>query len=303
MPAQRHAEVVRVVAGERPERPRRLPHRATGLKLPDDFPRAVEAIACDLDRTLIGEDAVLRPRTKAALAATRAAGIHVVLVTGRMFQAVRPYALEAGLDDPVVCYQGAVVADPVSGDWLRHVPIPLELAREAIAALNDEGFGLNCYVDDELYVAEVTPEARRYADFQQLELHAVGDLLDWLDKPPTKLVVIDDPDVLDVLKRRMLARFGGRLYISKSLPYFLEFASPDVTKAAGLDFLSKRAGFTRDRTIGFGDGENDVELVEWAGYGVAVANAHERVKEVADFVCPSVDEEGVAQVLEAFLAR
>jgi Cof subfamily protein (haloacid dehalogenase superfamily) len=183
------------------------------------------------------------------------------------------------------------------------VPIPLELARETIAALNDEGFGLNCYVNDELYVAEVTPEARRYADFQHLELHEVGNLLDWLDEPPTKLVVIEDPDVLDDLKRRMLARFDGRLYISKSLPYFLEFASPDVTKAAGLDFLAELAGFTHERSVAFGDGENDIELVEWAGYGVAVANAHERVKEEADFVCPSVDEEGVAQVLEAFLAR
>jgi Cof subfamily protein (haloacid dehalogenase superfamily) len=220
-----------------------------------------------------------------------------------MFQSVRPYALEAGLDDPVVCYQGAVVAEPRSGRWLRHVPIPLGLARDTIAAVQEEGFGLNCYVGDELYVAAVTPEARRYADFQHLQLHEVGDLLAWLDEEPTKLVVIDDAEVLDGLEQRMKARFDGRLYISKSLPYFLEFASPDVTKASGLDFLSAHLGFTRERTLGFGDGENDVELVEWAGYGVAVANAHERVKAVASLICPPVDEEGVAQVLEAFLAR
>jgi Cof subfamily protein (haloacid dehalogenase superfamily) len=250
---------------------------------------------------LIGEDALLHPRTRAALERTHAAGIHVLLVTGRMFQAVRPYALEAHLDDPVVCYQGAVVAEPESGRWLRHEPIPLELAREAIAALNEEGFPLNCYVDDELYVAEVTPGARRYADFQHLELHPVGELLAWLDEPPTKLVVIDDPEVLDGLKQRMISRFEGRLYISKSLPYFLEFASPDVTKAAGLDFLAEHLGFTRERTVAFGDGENDIELVDWAAYGVAVENAHERVKAVADLICPPVDEEGVAQVLEAFL--
>jgi Cof subfamily protein (haloacid dehalogenase superfamily) len=224
-----------------------------------------------------------------------------VLVTGRMFQAVRPYALEAGLDDPVVCYQGAVVAEPRTGKWLRHEPIPLELAREAIAALRDEGFGLNCYVGDELYVAEITPGARQYADFQDIELHPVGDLLAWLEEPPTKLVVIDDPDVLDGLKQRMIDRFDGRLYISKSLPYFLEFASPDVTKAAGLDFVAEHLGFTREGTVAFGDGENDVELVDWAGFGVAVENAHDRVKELADLVCPPVTEEGVAQVLEAYL--
>ncbi len=220
-----------------------------------------------------------------------------------MFQSVRRYALEAGLDDPVVCYQGAVVAEPRTGKWLRHVPIPVELAQETIRALRDQGFWLNCYVDDELYVAEITPEARKYADFQHLELHPVGDLVEWLHEAPTKLVVIDDPHVLDELEAKMKARFDGRLYISKSLPHFLEFASPEVTKASGLDFLSKRAGFSHERTVAFGDGENDVELLEWAGYGVAVENAHKRVKAVADFVCPRVDEEGVAQVLEAYLAR
>jgi len=218
-----------------------------------------------------------------------------------MFQAVRPYALEAGLDDPVVCYQGAVVAEPRTGKWLRHEPIPLELARETIAALRDEGFGLNCYVDDELYVAEITPGARQYADFQNIELHPVGDLLEWLDEPPTKLVVIDDPAVLDGLKQRMIDRFDGRLYISTSLPYFLEFASPDVTKAAGLDFVAEHLGFARERTVAFGDGENDIELVDWAAFGVAVENAHDRVKELADLICPPVTEEGVAQVLEAYL--
>jgi Cof subfamily protein (haloacid dehalogenase superfamily) len=244
---------------------------------------------------------VLHSRTKEAIAATRAAGIHVVLATGRMFQSARRYALEARIGDPLVCYQGAVVAEPISGRWLRHEPIPLALAREAIAALTENGFGMNCYVDDELYVARVTPEARRYADFQHLQLHPVGDLLRWLDRPPTKLVVIDDPAVLDGLKGRLLARFGGRLYISKSLPYFLELASPTVTKASGLGFIAAHLGFTRERTVAFGDGENDVELVDWAGFGVAVENAHETVKAVADFVCPSVDEQGVAQVLEAYL--
>jgi len=227
----------------------------------------------------------------------------VILVTGRMFQSVRPYARAAGIDDPVVCYQGAVVADPVSGRFLRHEPIPLELAREAIVAVQAEGYPLNCYVDDELYVAEHTAESEAYASFQNLEVHAVGDLLAWLAAPPTKLVVVGDPDALDELKERMVEQFDGRLYISKSLPYFLELASPEVTKGSGMAFLAEQLGFGRDQTVAFGDGENDVELLEWAGYGVAVANAHERVLALADLVCPPVEEEGVAQVIEAYLAR
>jgi Cof subfamily protein (haloacid dehalogenase superfamily) len=258
-------------------------------------------LACDLDRTLIWEDGVLRERTRRAIARAQAAGLRVIVVTGRMFRSVRPYLAEAGIDDPVVCYQGAVVAEPASGRFLRHEPIPLELAREAIGALERERFHVNCYVDDELYVARVTPEAERYASFQRLPIHPVGDLLAWLEKPPTKLVTIGDPDVLDGLERRMKASFDVRLYISKSLPFFLEFASPEVTKASGLAFLAEHLGFEAERTVAFGDGENDVELLEWAGYGVAVANAHERVLAAADWVCPSAAEEGVAQAIEAFL--
>ena len=77
----------------------------------------------------------------------------MIVVTGRMFQSVRPYVQEAGMDEPVICYQGAVVAEPGSGRFLLHVPIPLELAQEAIAVVEEAGFGLNCYVGDELYVA------------------------------------------------------------------------------------------------------------------------------------------------------
>jgi Cof subfamily protein (haloacid dehalogenase superfamily) len=270
------------------------------LTLPAEFPRHVDAFACDLDRTLIAEDGLVTPRTRDALQSARGAGIHVIVVTGRMFRSVLRYLEELGLDDPVVCYQGAVVAER-EGRFLRHEPIPLDLALETIDAVVAEGYHLNCYVDDELYVAEVNERARAYADFQHIPLHEVGDLRAWLERPPTKLVSVGDPVELDGLEARMKARFDGRLYISKSLPHFLEFASPDVTKAAGLEFVAEHLGFSLERTVAFGDGENDVELLDAAGYAVAVANAHERVLALADLVCPRDSEDGVAQVIEAYL--
>jgi Cof subfamily protein (haloacid dehalogenase superfamily) len=218
-----------------------------------------------------------------------------------MFRSVRPYLEQAGLDEPVVCYQGAVVAEPASGRFLRHVPIPLELAREAIGAVQARGFSLNCYVDDDLYVAAETPGARQYADFQHLPLHVVGDLLAWLDRPPTKLVVVDDPTTLDGLKPELLARFAGRLFVAKSLPHFLELASPEVSKGSGMAFLAEHLGFTAARTVAFGDGENDLELLDWAGYAVAVENADDELKARADWIVPGPREEGVAQVIEALL--
>jgi Cof subfamily protein (haloacid dehalogenase superfamily) len=218
-----------------------------------------------------------------------------------MFRAVRPYLEQAGLDDLVVCYQGAVVAEPATGEFLLHVPIPLPAAREAIEVVTAVGFHFNCYVDDLLYVEEVTPEARRYADFQHLEIQAVGDLVTWLDRDPTKLVAVGDPDALDDLEAELKPRFAGRLFISKSLPFFLEFAHPDVSKGSGLTFVAERLGFGPDETVACGDGENDRELLDWAGFGVAVANTHEDVLERADLVVPSVQEEGVASLLEAYL--
>jgi Cof subfamily protein (haloacid dehalogenase superfamily) len=235
-----------------------------------------------------------------ALRDARDAGLHVIVVTGRMVQSVRRFLEPAELGEPVICYQGAVVAD-AEGNWLRHEPIPLELAKEALAALQQEGYDPNVYIDDELYVSHLSQAASDYAGFQDIRIHEVGDTLDWLSEPPTKLVCVGDPDALDGVEVRAKERFADRLYISKSLPYFLEFAQAGVTKGAGLDFLSEHLGFTRERTIAFGDGENDVELVEWPAYGVAVENAHERVKAVARWTCPPAAEEGVAQVIEALL--
>ena len=246
------------------------------------------------------KDSTLQERTIRALRATQDAGIPVIVVTGRMVKSVRQALAPAGLHAPVICYQGAVVAD-ADGKWLRHEPLPLDLARETIEALAEEGYSPNVYVDDELYVAEATDAARAYAELNRIAFHVVGDLNEWLAEPPTKLVAVGEPKALDQLEPRMKERFGDREYISKSLPHFLEFAQAGVTKGAGLDFLSEHLGFTKQQTIAFGDGENDVELVEWPAFGIAVENAHPRVKAVASWIAPSAEEEGVAQVLEALL--
>jgi hydroxymethylpyrimidine pyrophosphatase-like HAD family hydrolase len=129
----------------------------------------------------------------------------------------------------------------------------------------------------------------------------VGDLLGWLERPPTKLVVVDAPDALDALRPTLTAQFGERLFIAKSLPYFLELASPRISKGSGMAFLADHLGFTAAQTVAVGDGENDLELLQWAGYAVCVANGHEELKRQADFICPGPEEEGVAQSIEAYL--
>jgi Cof subfamily protein (haloacid dehalogenase superfamily) len=165
----------------------------------------------------------------------------------------------------------------------------------------EAGFHVNAYVDDELYVAAATPEAHAYADLNKVEMHVVGDLREWLRDAPTKLVAVGDPQALTELENELKPRFAGTLFVSKSLPHFLEFAHPDVNKGSGLTFLAERLGFTPEQTVACGDGENDRELLDWAGLGVAVANAHDEILARADLVVPDVEHEGVAVLLETYL--
>lgn len=150
---------------ERPQTRSRARRNGAPVRLPGGFPLAPQAIACDFDRTLVGEDMCLRPRTLRGIENVRRQGIRFVVVTGRMAHSIRPYLDDHGIDEPVVCYQGAVVVD-ADGTWLRHTPIPLRLALEVIDVVTEQGIHLNCYVDDQLYVADLTPEAEAYADPQ-----------------------------------------------------------------------------------------------------------------------------------------
>jgi hydroxymethylpyrimidine pyrophosphatase-like HAD family hydrolase len=150
-------------------------------------------------------------------------------------------------------------------------------------------------------VATVTENARAYADFQEIPITEVDDLLAWLERPPTKLVVVSKPEELDALRPKLVSRFGNRLFIAKSLPHFLELASPAISKGSGMAFVAEHVGFSAAQTVAFGDGENDRELLAWAGYGISVENGDDRLKELADWICPSVEDEGVAQSIEAYL--
>jgi Cof subfamily protein (haloacid dehalogenase superfamily) len=218
-----------------------------------------------------------------------------------MWRSVRPYLEEAGITDLAVCYQGAAVVDPRSGQFVLHEPIPLETAREAIALLAALGHPPNCYVDDCLYVERHTEYSRMYAGFQHIPVEEVGDLSAWLERPPTKLVAVADPAEIPALREAMVEAFGDRLFLTTSLPYLLEIGNPAVTKGTGIAFVADRLGISLDRVVSFGDGENDIELIEEAGYGIAVEDANPLLLERADWICPSANEEGVATVIDGYL--
>ena len=261
----------------------------------------MQAFACDLDGTLIGRDALLGPRTLAAIARSQAAGVPVLVATGRMFRSVRPYLEQAGIGEPVVCYQGAAVVDPHTGAFLLHEPLELDLAREAVAALLEHGMSPNVYVDDQLYVAEETEYSRAYSRFQHLPVTEVGDLLAWLDRAPTKLVAVAEPERLAEVRPGLERTFAGRLFVTTSLPHMLELGHLGASKGTGIAFVANRLGLDLGRVVAFGDGENDVELLAEVGLGIAVEGGHPRLLEVAGRTCPGPQDQGVAQVIDAVL--
>jgi Cof subfamily protein (haloacid dehalogenase superfamily) len=235
------------------------------------------------------------------IARAQAAGCPVLVATGRMFRSVEPYLEQAGITEPVVCYQGAAVVDPRTREFLLHEPLELGVAREAVASLLSHGLSPNVYVDDQLYVSEETDYSRAYSDFQKLPVTEVGDLLAWLERPPTKLVAVAEPATLADVRVDLERRFDGRVFITTSLPHLLELGNPGVTKGSGMAFVAAGLGLDLERMVAFGDGENDVDLLQVAGFGVAVEGAHPRLGAVADWSCPGPADEGVATVIDEFL--
>ncbi len=218
-----------------------------------------------------------------------------------MFRSVRPFLAEAGIEEPVVCYQGAAVVDPASGAFLLHEPLALDPAREVITLLTELGHPPNCYVGDRLYVDRHTEYSRKYAEFQHLPVEEVGDLVAWLVEDPTKLVAVADPEEIPALRAAVAERFADRVYLTTSLPHLLEMGNPAASKGSGMAFVADHLGISLERVVSFGDGENDLELIAAAGFGIAVEDANPLLLERADWVCPSAEVEGVATVIDAYL--
>ncbi len=273
------------------------------MDLPESLdPAAVRAIAMDLDRTILGASLELTPRLVAAVKAAAAGGVVPIVATGRMLRSSRPFALQLGVTAPLICYQGALVADPQTGKWLFHDPMPVDLAREVIAACRSRDQHCNVYVDDELYVDELNLYALEYARHAKLEAHPVGDLERWLTEPTTKIVVVGEPELLDALQIELREIFGRRVFIAKSLPFFLEVAQPDVSKGSALHWVCRRNDIDPAYVVAFVDGANDIELLQEAGLGMAVADADPVLLEHAQGIVPSVEDDGVARFLESLVS-
>jgi Cof subfamily protein (haloacid dehalogenase superfamily) len=259
-------------------------------------------IAADLDGTLMGEDAIISPKVKDAVRRTMEKGVKFTIATGRSFGSTLPFAQELGVNAPLICYQGGLIKDHLSGQVIHEQSVPLPLAQEIIRFTQQRGLHLNVYLDGRAYVERVTPEARYYTGIAKAPVYPVGDLLAFLDRDPMKFIIIlSDDGATGPLMAELGALFSGRMRFVRSYPRFVEGIPLGVSKGHALARLTDHLGLSLEETIGIGDNDNDLELVERAGLGVAVGNAGPAVKAAADYIAPPADEGGVVEVIERFI--
>jgi len=262
----------------------------------------VRLVALDLDGTLIGDDLILRPRVRSAIAAVQAQGVAVAIVTGRMFAAARPFACELAIDGPIVCYQGAAIFDVASGVELRETPVKPDVTRDALQWAHDNGVHAQCYADDTLYVEQINRFSKRYSALARVEPVVVPSLRDAFARRPTiKIVFVDDPGPSEQHLVALRASLGDRAYLTRSHVDFVEVVDPAVNKGEALAFVTQRLGVSLDETLAVGDAWNDVPLLDAAAIGIAMGSAPPELRAHAHRVVADVAHDGVAEALETYV--
>lgn len=258
-------------------------------------------VAIDVDDTLLNDELVVTEGTKRALAAAIAQGCIVTLATGRMYASAVRIAGGLGLNVPIITYQGALVKNLLDGKVLYERLVPADAALEVIAFAEERGLHLQAYENDRLYARYDNEKAKAYAALSGIPHEVPDDFAAVVRDGTEKLLAIDEPDVLDALVPELRERLGGRVHLVKSKPNFLEIVHPEATKGHALLHLAAHYGIPQEATIAIGDSWNDREMIEAAGLGVAMGNAVDALKELADYVTASNNEEGVRQVIEKFI--
>ena len=261
---------------------------------------AIKLIAIDLDDTLLDNRQQLSPRTLAVLQQAMRNGVAVTIATGRMFQSALPFATELGIKLPLITYNGALIRQGDNGETIFHRPIETALAQELADLFRRRNWYLQKYVDDRLYVAELDENARFYADYAKVEAIPLGDSFFHMNEAPTKMLSMGEPAELAAISTELDNRFGGRLYLASSKKRYLEMVDARVNKGQALDFMAGRLGILQHEVMAIGDSMNDLDMIQYAGIGVAMGNANPTVRAAADFVTLGNSEDGVAAAVEKF---
>lgn len=248
------------------------------------FPFRLAAI--DLDDTLLGPDKQISAANAAAVSTLRDREVRVILASGRRHENMLRFHQQLGLQGPIVSAQGALVKDAETSEILHQYPVPADLAAEVVVEGIARSMTLIYYHSDGVYVSEKNKWTELYQSRTGDAPTVYGNLTILASETPHKIIWCDAPSRIAALLPQMQARYEKRLYVVTTDPEFLEFIAVGVNKAVGVATVAKRYGIDSAQVLAFGDGNNDVAMLKWAGLGVAMSDARPSAKAAAALISP-----------------
>ncbi|QLE39226.1 HAD family phosphatase [Nostoc sp. C052] len=268
----------------------------------------IKLLVLDIDGTIAGHSNTISAGVKQAIVAAQARGIQVAIATGRMYRSALRFHQDIGSTLPLMAYQGAWIQDPITQKIHRHWVVSREIAYQLIDYFEQPELrsllSVHFYINDQLYVRELTKETQIYAERSGVIPIPVGDLRQALTNEPTKILALsDDTDVIDKLLGNLRRQYTpAELYLTTSVATFFEATNASVNKGTAVRYLAEELlGLQLANVMAIGDNFNDVEMLEYVGLGVAMGNAPAAVQAIAQWVAPSVEEDGAAVAIEKFL--
>ena len=274
-------------------------------KMERNIVKEYKILALDIDGTLLNSKKEITPAVFEKVRALQEKEIPVLIASGRPEQGTRHVceALELKTyGGYVLSFNGGKITNQKTGEIVHNKTIPVEYNEEIIEYAKKIPESTILTYDGDVIITE-HPE-NKYAQVEsnvvKMPLQRVESLKERAVFPANKFLIVGTPEILKAAVEPMAEAFQGRLNIFQSEPFFIEVVPLGIDKAQSLETLLQKLGMTREELVACGDGGNDVSMIDYAGMGVAMANACEEVKAVADFMAPSCDEDGVAAVIEKF---
>jgi len=260
-------------------------------------------IISDLDGTLQGFGGAVSPAVKDAIHAAIQAGCRFTLATGRILQSVLPFAEDLQVNAPLICCSGALVIDHRTREELYKRTLPIPLVHEAMRYAMEAGLRCSAYFDDYTTSLRSPGDGRGFSEWLGDSANRpVPAPFEYLRREPMNCLLWEvNEDVTPLMVERLQERVGNQLRIVQTTPNLIECLLPDVSKAHAAAILSAHLGIPRGQVMALGDNNNDVELLKWAGLGVAVGSATPAARAAASHVVGPVSEDGAADALLRFI--
>lgn len=264
-----------------------------------------QMLVLDIDGTLTTSEKKISPATLEALLEIQKKGCKVVLASGRPTAGIRSFARELCLEEfgnYILSFNGARIINCKTNQVIYEKTLPASVIPALYEEAVNNGLGLLSYENDTAIAGtRVDTYMEREARLNGIPLKKAEDFVSYLSFPVNKCLMTGEPDDLVQIEQRLKKKFRGLLNIYRSEPFFLEIMPQHVDKADSLQKLLNSLGLTNEQMICCGDGFNDISMIEYAGLGVAMANAQDMVKSSADYITGSNDEDGILTVIREFI--